>query len=502
LPRLVRTRTGYRSWLAAALAVGAATLLNLALSPAAGYMAAAVPYLAAICLLGLAADRWPVLAAALASALLWNYLFIPPRFTFLVSRLEDIMMFCLYFFLAAITGWAGSRLRATARSLTAREEGLAALNAAASALAGARGTVQVAETGLGFIAACCSRPPCLILSPPGTADSVPAVFGPQPALDGADGDAARLCRESGQASGRFTSRVPQASRQFIPLCAGNRVLGILGLDFPDGEAPDPAQGDYLSTLCRTISIALEREILAEEMRQRQLSDESERLSAILLNSISHELRSPLTVIKGSASALADPETQNRPAIRDELIQAILQGTDRLNGIVENLLSMNRLEAGNLQLKLDDYDPLELIGAAREKCRDMVEDRQVQVIPDPDCPPVRCDEVLILQVLANLLDNAVRHGGPRVRIDISYHFRDGRVWFSVTDTGAGLARELQPRLFSKFFRGPGAGPGGTGIGLSICRGIVAAHCGRIQADSQEGQGFRVSFDLPAAPEAMP
>ncbi len=489
-----------RAWLLCAAAVGAATLVNELVTSHAGYMAAAVVYLAVICLLGLAVDRWPVLVSTLVSAMLWNYLFIPPRFTLLVSRVEDILMLGLYFFLAAATAWAGSRLRANARILSNREAGLASLNAAASALAGSRSIAETADTGLQFVTATCGRPASLLLSRPDGQLAGTGAEAPQFSLDAALLSLARQSLVSGRPSGRFTAYEPGSPWYCLPLKSGSRELGVIVIFVHDREAFSADQDRFLATLCRTISIALEREILAEEMQRHQLDRESERLSGILLNSISHELRSPLTVIKGSASALIDPDTAAHPLIRAELLATIIQSTNQLNGIVENLLSLNRLESGRLRLNRGDHDPLELIGAAREKCRETISDHQIQVISDGECPSVYCDEVLIIQVLANLLDNAVRHGGPEVRIALSWRRKGEGMEFTVQDTGLGLEANLLAKLFSKFFRGPAAGPGGTGIGLSICQGIIQAHGGTIKVETAKGQGFGVSFDLPCGQEA--
>jgi two-component system sensor histidine kinase KdpD len=274
---------------------------------------------------------------------------------------------------------------------------------------------------------------------------------------------------------------------------------VIGIRLEKEKVMTNDQESFLLTLSSTLSLAVERELLAEKNRRNLLVQESERLSRILLNLISHELRTPLTVIQGSASALMDSDTAEDRTSRDQLVEEILTNAVKLNSIVENLLSMNRLESGRLKLRMEKTDPEDLVSLALRQVGKDLGERQVTIAKPDIIPLVRCDIVLIIQVLANILQNVSRYTDEGTRVEIRIEVLDGAMHFIVQDSGPGVSEEELPHLFDKFYRCESGKKGGTGLGLSICKGIIEAHKGVITARNRAGGGFAVEFALPLEKE---
>lgn len=226
-----------------------------------------------------------------------------------------------------------------------------------------------------------------------------------------------------------------------------------------------------------------------------MARESERLGRVLLNTISHELRTPLTTIKGSVTALMDSATGEDRDARSALLAETLTATDRLNSIVENLLSMSRLESGMLKLKKSDNDIFDLVSVVADALRRQSRDHPLSIRIDEDVPLVSLDFILMVQVLTNILLNADRHTPSGTPVELSVERKGRGVRITVADEGRGVTPEELPHLFDRFFRGKNAATGGVGLGLSICKGIVEAHGGKITAYINRKGGLSVSIFLP-------
>ena len=223
--------------------------------------------------------------------------------------------------------------------------------------------------------------------------------------------------------------------------------------------------------------------------------ESERLYAALLNSISHELRTPIATITGSASLL-EAQYNGDDRMRAELVRSIQGAAGRLNRLVANLLDMSRLDAGRLKLKLDWCDVGEVIGVAAQRVEECLRHRPLNYRRAARSAVGAMDFVLMEQVLVNLLDNACNYSPPEAPISIEAVIRRGKLVIAVTDEGKGIPPDDLERIFDKFYRVPGTASGGTGLGLSICRGLVEAHGGTLTAENAPGAGARFIIMLPA------
>ena len=485
----------------AVIAISLVTALNFLVVQFAGYWSASIFYLATISLLALILEPRPVFAAACLSAICWDYFFIPPQYTFAISKFEDNLMFCLYFLIALTSGWMTSKLKKNERMLKVREQRMSLINELSSALERVNGARNAVMAGVEYVSRAFKASVVVFLkrNDDDSLCEIPVNHeGYKP--DDKELSAAKYCFSTGQSAGRFTTTLPVVSHHYVPMAAPGGTIGVIGIRLDNEKVMTDDQESFLLTLGSTISLAVEREILAEKNRNNLLVQESERLSRILLNLISHELRTPLTVIQGSASALMDSETAEDKTSRDQLVEEILTNAVNLNSIVENLLSMNRLESGRLKLRMENTDSEDLVSLALRQVRKELGKRPVKIIKPDILPLVRCDIVLIIQVLANILQNASRYTDDGTQIEIKIEILDGNMHFVVQDFGPGVREEELPHLFDKFYRGEGGKKGGTGLGLSICKGIIEAHAGSIAARNRTGGGFEVEFTLPLEKEA--
>jgi two-component system sensor histidine kinase KdpD len=275
---------------------------------------------------------------------------------------------------------------------------------------------------------------------------------------------------------------------------------------PDAEAGslrDPENRQLLDTFAGIIGSAIERTQFAEEARKARLRAETEQLRNSLLSSVSHDLRTPLAVVTGAAATLLDKSAPQDPAVRRELLETIHDEGQRLNRLVRNLLEMTRLDAGALRVNKELQPIEEVIGAALNRTEDRLRGREVRTHVPGDLPLVPLDTVLIEQVLINLLENATKYTPAATPIDVGAASRKGIIEVEVADRGPGVSPEEAERIFEKFYRAR-EGTGGVGLGLTICRGIVNAHGGRIWVEPRPGGGASFRFVLPldgaSTPEA--
>jgi two-component system sensor histidine kinase KdpD len=252
----------------------------------------------------------------------------------------------------------------------------------------------------------------------------------------------------------------------------------------------------LETFVSQVALMIEREMLDESAEQAKMLQKSEHLYNTLLNSISHELRTPIAAIVGAASSLLDAPTLANLAKRNLLIQDIRDSAERLNRLVENLLDMSRLASGRLALKLEWCDAADVIGVAVKQMEKRLGNRPVTIQHNPQTQLVQMDFVLIDQVLSNLLDNACAYTPANTPIEISTRLIPGKLVISITDHGPGIPEAELESIFEKFYRLPGSTGGGTGLGLSVSRGIVEAHGGQLTVENVPGAGACFSILLPA------
>jgi two-component system sensor histidine kinase KdpD len=279
-------------------------------------------------------------------------------------------------------------------------------------------------------------------------------------------------------------------------------VGVLGIKAPEKEGPlTPDQRHLLEAFASQAALAIERAQLAEQAQHARLLQETEKLQTALLNMISHDLRTPLVSIIGALSGLQEKDVELDEATRSGLVENARTEAERLNRLVGNLLSMTRIEAGALRVTLELTDIQDVIGVALEQVRDRLPDSRVVVQVPDDLPLVSVDFVLIVQVLVNLLDNAIRYSAADASIEIAAHLAGTFLEIEVRDRGMGIPRQDLRRVFDKFYRVQRPeSVSGTGLGLAICKGIVEAHGGFIAAENRPGGGTIFTFALPLQEKA--
>ncbi len=476
-----------------ALAVGVIVATALASLPFVSLDAPRVPgliFLLVVVLLALFVGRGPVLLAGALSALMWNFFFLPPRFTFIIRSLDDGILFGTYFVVAIVLGQLVARIRAQSEAERRREERTAALYELTRELAEAGSRDEVVWQLLGQVNRV-FRAPAAVMFPVGDK------LAPHPdntlTLTEKELSVGDWAFRQRKAAGRFTDNLPGAGALHLPLTTERKTFGVLAVGLPDQNLP-LAQRDLLETFARQAALVLDRVELRAAAEQTRLFAESERLSRALLNSISHELRTPLAAITSAAAALADandgPKEQRRT-----LLAEIQEANARLNRIVGNLLDVARLESGKVVPSLDWHDARDLVQTTLRELQRELSTHPIKLDMPAEPILVRLDFSLTQHALANLLVNAAIHTPPGTPVEVQARFADSSLFLSVADRGPGIAPEFLPRIFDKFFRAPNAPTGGSGLGLTITKGFVEAQGGTINVANRPGGGAIFSLRLP-------
>jgi len=482
--------SNFQQYVFAVEVVVATGVLNLALMALAGPRVPGLVFLLAVVLLALKVGRGPVLLAGALSALVWNFFFLPPRFTFVIAKVEDAILFGLYFVVAIVLGQLVARIRAQEQAERRREERAVALYELTRDLAEAASRDEVVWQLISQVNRVFRAPVAVALS---VNDKLAAHPDSSLTLSEKELGVADWAFRQRKPAGRFTDSLPGAEALHLPLVTERKAFGVLALSMPDKNLT-LAQRDLLETFARQAALVLDRVELRTAAEQSRLLAESEKFSRTLLNSISHELRTPLAASTSAASALATADDAT-PEHRRELIGEIQEANARLNRVVGNLLDVARLESGKVRPRLDWHDARDLVQTTlRELQRELAAHPVKAELPAGPLL-VRLDVSLVQHALANLLLNAGNHTPAGTSIEVQAQLTDGTLVLSVADRGPGIPAEWLPRIFDKFFRAPSAPTGGSGLGLTIVKGFVEAHGGTVTADNRPGGGAIFTMRLP-------
>jgi two-component system sensor histidine kinase KdpD len=300
---------------------------------------------------------------------------------------------------------------------------------------------------------------------------------------------------NGKTAGAGTDTLPNATALIVPLAGSLQVVGALGVAPNDKDRfIDPEQVRLLETCGSLIALSIERDRSMLQAHEAQLQIEAEQLRNSLLNSVSHDLRTPLASIAGTASALLE----SVPAAERDAVQTIVDESQRLTRLVENLLDMARLDSGSVVLNRQWHVLEEIVGVALDSVKRELKQHRVRVAIPPDFPLLNIDGFLMEQVLVNLLENASRYTPAGSEIEITAVAGEKRAEIRVADNGPGVPPGSEERVFDKFFRGTTGAPDGrrgVGLGLAICQAIVVAHGGRITVTNRSRGGAIFTIDLP-------
>jgi two-component system sensor histidine kinase KdpD len=496
---------------AAALVVVALVLATAAVSvleSAVGVPDASAVYFVAVVLCGVASGTWAAIAAAFGAFLIYNYFFTPPLYTFTIADPRAVLSVVLLLFVGIVVGQLAAMQRSRAEMALSREREARAAFGVSRILA----TRESTERALGQIAE--------VLCSEAGLQRVWVGFGPEPAKERITADTAPdrprragtrvriLQRKPGEDPATWTlvmqpgppSRGPGALDLYrVRIEASGEPLGSIWAerDRSLGE-PDRTQTRLLAAAADQIGQAVARDRIAEEAKAAELARQGDALKTSLLQSVSHDFRTPLAVIRAAAGSL-DSDSSLSAADRHANTQAIEREVEYLNALVANLLDMSRIEAGVLRPDLELYDLDDALTRAIDRVRPRLGDRQLELAVDPVV--VRVDAVFLDASVANVLDNALKYTPPDARIRVATTRVDrATVRLSIEDSGPGVADNALPRLFDKFYRVPGArggSRGGLGIGLAVVRGLIQATGGHVTARRSDLGGLAIDLELPLA-----
>ena len=453
-------------------------------------------YLMGVVLVATRYGRGPSVLASVLSVAAFDFFFVPPYLSFAVSDIQYLLTFAVMLVVALTISGLAVRTKQQAELARHQERRTAVLYALSRELATHRGLATLTQLAVKHVREVFESQAAIFVADLGKrlvlqrGEQLFFEFDPK------ESGVAQWVFEHGERAGLGSDTLPGASALYLPLAGSKGPIGVLAVRptlatrFLDQE-----QLHLLEVLANQIALALERARLTEEAQQARVSVETERMRNAILSSVSHDLRTPLATITGAASGLLEGHETMEPASRKELAQSIYDEAHRLDRLVQNLLDMTRLEAGAVQLQKEWHPFEEIVGAALTRLEGRLAGHPVNTKFPPDLPLVLLDGVLMEQVLINLLENALKYAPPSTAIELSASVSDHELVFEIADRGPGVPPGDEQRIFDTFYRAGPAREGGVGLGLTICRGIIEAHGGRIWVEKRPGGGAVFRFTLP-------
>lgn len=460
----------------------------------------ALVFLIAVLWSGIAYGLWPALFASLLSVVAYNFFFLPPLYTFVIADPSNLVTLFFFGVVAIVASNLAARARAEAVAARERAATMESLYLFSRKLAEVF-TLDDLLWAICFQIAHLSKARVVALLPEAGALAVRAGYPPEDSLSEAD---------LAQTQAIFDNRDAAAERQqpgrlFLPLRTGRGNVGVVRVE-RDGNSADRAEGRrLLEALADQAALAIERLNLAQDIERVRLAAETERLRSAMLASLSHDLRTPLASIVGSASSLRTHRRTLDESAQNELIATIEEEAARLHRFIVNLLDMTRLESGALAPTLELVDVSDVAGTALRRAAEILREHAVEIDMPPDLPLLKLDPVLFEQVLFNLLDNAAKYAPGGTRIAVRARRMGQAVHIEVADRGPGIPPDRMERIFDKFYRAQPADKqrAGTGLGLAICRGFLASMDGAIAARNRAegGAAFAITLPIPARQPAL-
>lgn len=493
-PRDPLTREGkppqtWSGFVIAAVMVLILTLVCLPLAEPLGYRTVALVYLLGVLLLALWLSRGPMLLAAALGALAWNFFFIPPRFTLAVKELHDAIMLGTFFVVALVAGQITARLRRQERLVRERERRTAILQRLTGTLAlGHDPDISLAQAVREVEKALEARV-CLFRRRSAAELEAGPAGGGQLEMGDKDRAVAMWVFLQGQMAGRHTDTLPEASATWYPLRTAAMTSGVLGVTLLSGRPPDLSQRALLAALTAQLALALEKEHFMAAIRQADLTEQSNRLHKTLLDSVSHELKTPLAVLQGAAEQLH----QSLPPDAQPMVHEVAQASQRLQRVVGQLLDLSRLESGLLQPR-PEWGELGELCAGAVQAAGLTAERVRWQIPEPE-RLIHTDQGMLETALTNLLQNAATHHPTGSPVTASAILSGKTLEIVIRDRGPGLPLGQADAVFGKFYRGPEARAGGLGLGLSIVQGLAKALGGEVHAANAPDGGAVFTMVLP-------
>jgi two-component system, OmpR family, sensor histidine kinase KdpD len=490
----------------ALLAVAAALAVGRTLEPFFGIENVDLVFLTAIVGVAVRYGLLPSLMATIAASLCYNFFFLPPIYTFTITDPNNVAAFVLFAIVAVIVSHFAARGRTRTVAAHERVRTVELLYAFSRKLAGV-GTLDDVLWATAYQTALMLKVRVVLLLPEDGSIVVKAGYPPEDILDDADVAAAKWAWLNDRAAGRGSDTLPGAKRLFLPMRTGRGAIGVIGIDSDKpGPLLTPDQRRLLDALVDQSALAIERVRLVEDLDRSKRAAETDRLRSALLTSISHDLKTPLAAILGSAGALRDLSNALSDGEKADLLATVIEESERLNRFIANLLDMTKLEAGAVVPNTALHDVGEIVGSALRRASKILARHQVELQLAAGLPMLELDAVLFEQVLFNILDNAAKYSSPGTTIRVQSWREDTSVCLRIMDEGEGIPVADVESIFDKFYRAQKGDQvrAGTGLGLAISRGFVEAMHGTIGAANRTdrpGAVFTIRLPIPATTERL-
>nr|WP_180202585.1 sensor histidine kinase KdpD [Pseudomonas sp. SbOxS1]NYU02049.1 sensor histidine kinase KdpD [Pseudomonas sp. SbOxS1] len=453
-------------------------------------------FLAAVLLVAVRSSLGPALACAALSFLTYDFLFIPPNFSFSIQREEDVLTLLFFLLMAALTGNLAARQRRQLQALRDTQEETSELLDLSRKLTAATDRQAVVSAAAQHLNGWSDVQLCL-LDRDGQSGWKVETGGPLEFTE-AERAAADWAWQHDQPAGAGTGTLPFGRWWWWPLSVEEGPLALLGVCAKEGQTLSGQRRRLLTALSQPLAQALARAQLADDLEAARLHGETEQLRSALLASVSHDLRTPLTSMRGSIDSLLALGEAIPLDDRRELLEGTRDEAERLDRYIQNLLDMTRLGHGALKLARDWVSPADIVGSALNRLRAVLAPLQVTTEVPAQLPLLFVHAALIEQALVNVMENAARFSPSHGRLQVRAGADDTELFFSVSDEGPGIPEAERAKIFDMFYtaaRGDRGGQG-TGLGLAICQGMVGAHGGRISvADGIDGRGTCITLHLP-------
>lgn len=481
------------------LSVAVVTGIGRALDPFFDRINVALLFLLPVLVSAVRYGLGPSFFASALGVLAFDFFFIPPYYSFAVADIRYTFVFAVFLLVALVTGTMANRLRNEAQRAIEREKKTLALYALGREIAAETDLPQVLKTFVTTISEAVDGETIVLMPEPdgGPLGEVASQPDGTALPDEKERAVAHWVFAHGKSAGQGTETLGGADLTFFPISVEDRTLAVLAVRFYQAERPISTEKRLLVEAFTNLgAVAIIRVRLAREAEQAKWLAESEKLHTALLNSISHDLRTPLAAITGAVTAVLTVGNMANKETEQVLLQTIKEEAQRMNHFVANLLDMVRLEGGMLKLKEEWCDIQDILGVALRDVRDSLQGHPLSIDIPPDLPLVKADFALIEHVIINLLENAAKYSPPYSEISIFARPVAAMLDFTVTDRSPPVPPTERERVFDKFYRlHYSKQTSGTGLGLSICKGIVEAHGGKIWVGPYSGYGNQFTFSLP-------
>ncbi|KJR41585.1 osmosensitive K+ channel Signal transduction histidine kinase [Candidatus Magnetoovum chiemensis] len=475
------------------LFVSILTAASFLIIPQSGYRIMGYIY---IIFVTLSATYFPldvVIVLSILCGVLWNFFFIPPRFTFTIAKNEDWMLVLVVLITASIAGILTSKLKKKQKLIIEREEKTNALYQFTKQLSVSKNLAEIIENAAEILSKVFQTKIGIFVK--NDNDELTFTNRQKITLSEKDKTTALWVYHNRKHAGKFTDTLPVSDFYFTPLNTAQNDLGVLCTDLSGSKVFTHQQQALLSNFANQLTLTIEKEILHLRLNKTKLEKQSELIFKTLMDSVSHELKTPLSTIHGCASALLEPSISSNPNTVAELANEIVVGSRRMNSMVQNLLDMSRIESGQMRIVLSPVDLSDLIGVSIEKVSKIAQNRKITVYIDSDTPLMNLDFVLFEQAVTNILTNACLYTQQDGIIKITVKSMTDAVSMIIEDNGLGIPLEYKDKVFDKFFRANASKTGGTGLGLTIARSIIELHKAGITAQSVKGEGAKFIITLP-------